>query len=94
MTKASKPGRLRWRRIAPERGLRAITQGVRGSEYTDGVTSFATTQALRHRGLGWFWYARVGAAFENTAGVPVATEAEAKAAAETFVKRALKDIQL
>lgn len=88
MTEAKKPGRLRWRRVARENGLRAMVQGIRGSEYHDGVNVYARTQKLP--GRGWIWYGGIGNASHNSCENPVSTETEAKASAEKFIANAAK----
>jgi hypothetical protein len=75
-------GRLRWRQCKQD-GYRP-----RDSEYHDGVTEYARVCALgggwRPFG-GWFFTARIGDEFINTAHTPVATVHEAKQQAEAWV---------
>jgi hypothetical protein len=86
---------LRWKKNEPERGLRAVAAGPRGSKLSDqDGTHYASVSALRislGRYSGWYWVAGWGSTVPhfNSCDKPVATEAEAKAEAMAYVKRAL-----
>lgn len=92
MTDTKKTGRLRWKKHPAETGLRAIGAGPRGSDYTDGVTAWATVYAhsFRHTGKrGWYWVSRAGGLYVNTCNVEGLTEEQAKAQSQAHVKAAL-----
>lgn len=81
---------MRWKKNPKETGLRAITAGPRGSTLRNAAgVRHATVTALR--GGGWYfvvgWESKLP--HINTCGTPVATEAEAKAAAMAYVKKHL-----
>jgi hypothetical protein len=89
---AKKPGRLRWKKHERETGLRAIGAGPRGSDYTDGVTKYATVYAHSHRHTGkrgWWWTARVNGGFINHSDLEGLDEATAKQQAQEYVKAQL-----
>jgi hypothetical protein len=87
-----KPGRLRWKKHERETGLRAIGAGPRGSDYTDGVTKYATVYAhsFRHTGKsGWYWVSSRAGKYMNTCGIEGMDEATAKQQAQEYVKAQL-----
>ena len=85
--------KLRWKREPAETGLRAVGAAPRSYRYWDGVNDFATVSpnggGWRSEQKGWYWWARVGDAWNNTANNPVATVEEAKEAAVKWVKEHL-----
>ncbi|WP_238925130.1 hypothetical protein [Achromobacter insuavis] len=81
---------MRWKKEPKETGLRAITAGPRSSTLRNAAgVRHATVTALR--GGGWYFVAgwESGLPHLNTCSTPVATEAEAKAAAMAYVKKHL-----
>lgn len=94
MANKKKPGRLRWKKRPPETGLRRIGAGPRSSDYTDGVTIYASVSAhsFRHTGKkGWWWVAlsTTGGPPYNRSDLQGLTEDEAKQQAQEYVKAAL-----
>jgi len=86
---------MRWKKDPAPTGLARVTAGPRGSELLiDGKTRVATVTAVGCRsGNGWFWVAGWGhpdIPHRNTCSTPDATEAEAKAAALSYVRGCLK----
>lgn len=90
----SKP-RLRWKKDPKETGLSAVASdpAQRPSELHDGTRCYATVYSHGYHALsrfeGWYWVANdedVGVPYRNTCDSPVATEAEAKAAALGYVR--------
>jgi hypothetical protein len=88
--------RLRWKKHLRETGLAAVGANPnQGSYYHDGENEYATvypsggswnTGPLK----GWYWVARVEGQYMNTCNSLEKTEAEAKKAAEAWVKERLK----
>lgn len=90
-------GRLRWKKEPKEAGLRSIGRdsSKRSSLLHDGKVRYAVVSSLGYhalsRGGGWYWVAgwESSVPHKNTCDKPVATEAEAKAAALAYVRAAL-----
>lgn len=89
----TKRGRLRWKKNAPPRGLARVGYGAIGSKLTDGIDEYASVAELkgRHRNGGWYWVAPTSArvSYKNTCDEPCATEQEAKAQAESYIREQL-----
>lgn len=92
MIATTKKPKLRWKKEPPVTGLASIGSGPRGSEFHDGEKLYAVVSAI---GGGWRggvkgWYFVAGwdgdMPLKNTWSRPVATEAEAKLDAETYVR--------
>lgn len=90
--------RLRWKKVPQETGLSAVARDPahRPSRLHDGTRRYATVYShgynVLSRSEGWYWVAidqDVGVPYRNTCGSPVATEAEAKAAALEYVRTCL-----
>ncbi len=87
---------LRWKKNPVETGLRAVAvnSSKRGSKLHDGFEEYASVMCLGYhwtgrRSDGWYWVASGKVPYMNTCNSPVATEAEAKAAAMAYVKQHL-----
>jgi hypothetical protein len=85
---------LRWKKDPAETGLLRIGAGPRGSKLHDGTSIYASVHAhsTRHTGRdGWFWVAKSGSGvpYYNSCNEHGLTEAEAKSAAATYVKKHL-----
>lgn len=95
MTAQHTPFRLRWKKEKPETGLAAIGRdsSQRPSKLHDGVKEYAMvySHGYHHRSCrdGWYWVAFEHVPYINTCNEPVATEAEAKAAALAYVRAAI-----
>jgi hypothetical protein len=88
-----KRGRLRWKKRPQLTGLARVGAGPRGSDYTDGVETYATVYAhsFRHTGKrGWYWVSRAGGKIMNTCGIEGLDEAAAKQQAQDYVKAQLE----
>lgn len=88
--------RLRWKKRPPQTGLRSIGARHPGFEYHDGDLCYASVfeHSTRHTGkTGWYWVARgEGIPLVNTCKQEIATEAEAKQAAQDYVKKCLEKV--
>jgi hypothetical protein len=85
--------KLRWKKEPRETGLRSVGAGpYRSSWLHDGETKFACVSPDGGNWMqplaGWYWVAGWDSDIppKNTCAKPCATEAEAKAAAEAYVK--------
>lgn len=83
--------RLRWKKDAPETGLRSIGAAPRGSILHDGTKTYATVSPMgggwRGAVTGWYFVAGWDSSVPhmNTCSTPEATEAEAKVKAREYV---------
>ena len=93
MRDTTKP-RLTWRRSQSMGGLAAIGEGQRGSQISvDGemIAGTSYSEGKRGKAKGWQWWASsdwFGIPWKNSVNEglpPVATEAEAKAAARAYI---------
>lgn len=87
---------LRWKKNPVETGLRSVgvDSSKRGSMLHDGAHKYASVDCLGYhwtgrRSDGWYWVVSGKLPYMNTCNAPVATEAEAKAAAIAYVKEHL-----
>ena len=82
--------KLRWKKDSRETGLKSIGAGPRGSKYHDGVKQYASVSAIGGGWRpfeGWHWVAGWDSdiPYYNSCRNPLATEEEAKKAAEAYV---------
>lgn len=83
--------RLTWKKDKPERGLAGIGRGTpKGSSLNSGGVEYASVDYSEGNfgyKVGWWWSAGENGSIPriNTAHSPVATEAEAKAAAKAYI---------
>ncbi len=90
---------LRWKKHEKLTGLAAIGAGPRGSDYHDGVRTFAAVYPIAGARswitVGWHFVIPSGSGipYYNTAGKPVPDEITAKRDAEAHVKAALQKLK-
>lgn len=88
-----KKGRLRWKKEAPETGLRAVGARPRAHHLHDGVDEYATVYpnggGWQRPQAGWYWVAFGAVPRKNTCDTPVADLQQAKDEAAAYVKEHL-----
>lgn len=88
---------MRWKKDAPETGLRRVGAGPRGSKLRDSNQEWAWVHAIGggwHEFKGWYFVVPSGLPipYANSCRTPVETEKEAKQQAMEYVKKHRKEL--